>query len=156
MTVKVESPEGLFDYSQPIKDWIFSVYRKLTEDLKTKTQTNSSPSVSAGGSMTIVSSSINHSSYSIINNVVFFECKITLELGGTTSNEVIISLPYAAQNDVVMTAHCTDAASEVSGSALTIGGTTTLKVRKYDNSNWSVGTGRVIRVSGSYRTNNAY
>jgi len=156
MTVKISAPIGLFEDSLLEKDWFFNVYRKLTEDLKTKTFTDFVPTLSGSGSMSISSSVINLARYAAIGELVFIELSATFTIGGTPDLSVNFDLPLTASGAVILPAVIVDGGNELSGFAILTSGSKTIDVRRYDGGNWNSGTVREIKISGQYRSTEAY
>ena len=156
MTVVIESPINLFTNNLREKDWFFSIYRKLTQDLKTKTATTFSPTLSGSGSMTISSPSIATSKYYAIGELVFIEFRATFTIGGTPDLSVQFDLPFNALVSGSMSCVVIDTSAAISGFALLSSGSKTVSVRRYDGANWGSGAGREIRISGHYSTSDRY
>lgn len=156
MTVKVEAPIGLFEENLQDKDWFFSVYRKLTQDLKTKTFGNFSPTLSGSGSMSISSSSITLARYAAIGELVFVEFAASFTVGGTPDLSVQFELPLDATGPIMLPAVVKDGGNELSGFALATASSKIISVRRYDGTNWNAGSGREIKLSGYYRSTEIY
>lgn len=156
MTVRIEAPMGLFQDDQQEQDWFFSIYRKLTDDLRTKTFTNFSPTLSASGSMTVSNSNILFARYAAIGELVFIEFNATFTIGGTPDLSINFDLPLKSNGDFFLPAVVKDGGNELSGMALTSADSKTLRTRRYDASNWNTGGNREIRISGYYRTTETY
>ena len=156
MTVRVEAPVGLFEKNLQEKDWFFSVYRKLTEDLKTKTFGSFSPTLSGSGSMSISSSSITLARYAAIGELVFVEFSASFTVGGTPDLSVQFDLPLDASGAIMLPAVVKDGGNELGGFALATASSKTISIRRYDGSNWNAGSNREIRLSGYYRSTETY
>lgn len=110
------------------------------------------PTVTASGSMTIPSLSVDYAEYKIVGDTLYFQVRCTFTTGGTASNSVNFTLPKPTKtsgNNVGGGCHVLD--SNTLGGLWVTSSTTTVVVRKYDNSNWGLGTGRQIRVQGFYK-----
>jgi hypothetical protein len=109
------------------------------------------PSYSASGSMTYTSVTTNRAKYLQLGKLVFFTLSATGTTGGTASNAIIATLPVTAAYSPIIFAGGYD---DGGGTALTgIGqgsGTGSLAVSKADKSNFGLGAGRSIYVSGVY------
>ena len=156
MTVIVPNPFGLFESNSREKNWFFTVYNKLTEDLKTKTFTDFTPTLSGSGSMTISSPTISVARQAAIGELVFIEVAATFTVGGTPDLSVQFELPLTASGALMMPSVVVDGGNELSGFALLESGDATVSVRRDDGSNWNAGASREIRVSGVYRSTQAY
>lgn len=156
MTVNIESPLGLFEDNFREKNWFFSVYRKLTNDLKTKTFTDFTPTLSGSGSMTISSPSITVARYAAIGELIFVEVAASFTIGGTPDLSVKFDLPLAASGGCIINGCVVDGGNELSGFALLTASSATVSVRRYDGSNWNSGASREIRLSGVYRSTATY
>jgi hypothetical protein len=109
------------------------------------------PSYSAAGSMTYTSVTTNVAQYQRHGNQVNFMVNSTGTTGGTASNEIIISIPVSlAGGTSVMPAYLVIGGSILSG--LSYHATaTTIAIRRYDNTNYSLGPNLTASVTGSYR-----
>ena len=113
------------------------------------------PTLSGGGSMTVTAGSIGEARYQQVGSRVYYSLVIGFTTGGTANPVVKFTAPvnrsqtvaYAAAgngslNDggLVRAAFCM-----WSGSL-----TDTIEIRRFDEANWSLGVGRVARISGFY------
>lgn len=156
MTISIEAPLGLFEESIREKDWFFQLYRKLTEDLKTKTYTSFSPTLSGSGSMSISSSNISVARYAAIGELVFMEFAADFTVGGTPDLSVNFDLPLKPNGSVMLPAVIVDGGNELSGFAVLTADSATIDIRRYDGVNWSSGASREIRIAGQYRSTQTY
>lgn len=113
------------------------------------------PEVKASGTMTVAITSVEPSEYIYIPllEVCFISVNIRVTTGGVASTTISFSMPRPAKygntplavqvlDTSALAGHCsTDSAEGLWAS-----------VNKYDNANFGIGTGRVIRVSGLYLT----
>lgn len=113
------------------------------------------PTVSAGGSMTISDLVITNARYQIQSKTFYFSYRITVTTGGTASNTITIdaaSLPISPATESILSTSFSLSLSD--GSAALFGGTAFLGVvgqismRRYDGANFGLGTGRILVCSG--------
>ena len=156
MTVRVEAPLGLFEDDVHEKDWFFSVYRKLVEDLKTKTFTSFTPSITGSGSMSISGSTITFARYAAIGELIFLDIAASFTVGGTPDLSINLDMPLTASSSSMIPCVIKDGGNELSGFCILTSGSKTIDIRRYDGSNWNAGSGREIRISGHYRSTEVY
>jgi hypothetical protein len=110
------------------------------------------PAWYGAGSMTVTGITLNFAHYCQIGKTIFFEVSAIFTTGGVANTDIAFVLPISAKN----------AASNkyVTGSALICdtslvcgiwySAQITAWVRKYDGSNWGLGSDRQIHASGFY------
>ena len=117
----------------------------------------STAGVAGTGSMTATGEVIQFYKYIHIGHMVWFSFYITnITTGGTASSGLEVDAPKAPnQSNEILHAELRDAASGaiVPGHAFTNASNGTIDVYKSDNSNWGLGTGRLVLASGWYVTN---
>ncbi len=107
------------------------------------------PTYTCSGSMTFTSTSVAY--YNIVGNVLHLRASATGTTGGTTSNTIIMSYPFApATGSSVAAVSCSLAESVTLGGAVGSLETAGVYVRKYDSANIGLGTNRNVRVNTSY------
>lgn len=114
------------------------------------------PTFSASGTLTYSSTTIYFARYRRVGNSVEFNLSVTGTTGVSSASDTIyFTLPIAPKNlgsqstEGSFTARVTDS-SAVSGYAFYDESTVAIGVRKYDDSNWALGSGRLLHVSGVY------
>ncbi len=115
---------------------------------------NWTPSYGAAGSMTYTSVTTDYAKYFKFGKWIIFRIKATGTTGGTASNYVTFSLPTAPATAAIAQFSAmifdTSLSGDVSlGHAFNLTGST-VGVFNFNNSNWGLGTGRSIYVSGLY------
>ncbi len=108
------------------------------------------PTLGAAGSMTWTPTTVNQADYWTSGNIVYFIVDATGTTGGTASNALTFTLPITPSGAI-----------QVYGMALWDGfngigvwstnSGTTVNVFKGDNTNYSLGAGRYIKVAGFYK-----
>lgn len=115
---------------------------------------NWSPTYSASGSMTFTSVTTNVAVYKISGRDVRIHIRATGTTGGTASTDLRATLPFEAEyssSQPPLSAFAVDGTA-VSGFAFVSASTPDLVVcRKYDTSNYGLGSGRVMNVNGVYQ-----
>lgn len=109
------------------------------------------PIVSGLGGMNISGLAVQEARFQQTGNVVTVYVAVTFTTGGTPSPYVLISTPVAPvgpPDGGLLTASITDG-GQVDGSAILNGAY--FQVSKYNGTNWGIGPGRGIILSGSYR-----
>lgn len=109
------------------------------------------PALSAGGSMTYTSTTVDLADYMINWRNVEYEIKCHGTTGGSASNSIVATLPFAASNGSVGAAqggHVSDSANR--GSIISIG-TNGLNFSRYDDANFGLGSDRYIASVGKYK-----
>lgn len=154
MTRNLPALPRMFE-DESLQNYMYLIYLLLTTDLKTKSFTDFTTTISAAGSMTVSSASISTKRVSIIGGLVYVEFSGTFTLGGTASNYVQFDLPYISTKDAVLNALITDS-SQILGVATISSGSSTAKIYRYDGGNWSLGTLRAIKITGNYSTNDLF
>lgn len=113
------------------------------------------PEFSASGSMTVIPTSVDVSAYVAIPllSLCYINLIATLTTGGVASHSILFSLPFPAKF-----AKACFAAVVVDGSFDTARAQTSqvrgslVTVNRGSATNWTLGTGRVISISGLYLT----
>lgn len=103
------------------------------------------------GAMTYVPT-INFARYFQIGKSVSFTLSATGTTGGTPNPQISFNLPITCKAAVVNTVFATfvnDGGSNISGYTF-IASQTTARITKFDATNFGLGSGRIIQVSGSY------
>lgn len=123
------------------------------------TRANYTPTITCSGSMTIVSSSIiRQPNWQYIGDgLVYYQGHMQVELGGTASDQVIVSLPVDSPNSQECLPVCVRDASSGNlvdgyGAAVTTGDGQLL-IYKADRTNWTLGAGRRILWRVIYEVN---
>jgi hypothetical protein len=114
------------------------------------TRADYTPTITCSGSMTILSSSvIRQPSWQYIGDgLIYYQGHMQVELGGTASDQIIVSLPVDSPNSQDCLPVCVrDAGSgnlvDGYGAAVTTGNGLLL-IYKADRTNWTLGAGRRI------------
>lgn len=113
---------------------------------------NWNPSYSAEGSMTFSSVTTNFARYSLIGRTLNFEISADGTTGGTASAGIIFSLPVTPRNAssgkyIIGPVFLDDAGYQ---SGVMFASSSTMAVRKYNNANYGLGSGRDFHARGSY------
>jgi len=114
--------------------------------------TNWSPTYGGGGSMTYTSVTTTIARYCQIGKIVFFVLDCFGTTGGTADPHIEITLPSTpSQGSYSVTGGAViyDGA-ELAGSFINDAVAGTIRVSKYDDSNWGLGPNKYIRLSGHY------
>jgi hypothetical protein len=107
------------------------------------------PSYSCSGSMTFTSPVTTYAQYWQFGKFVFVRVSVTGTLGGTASTDLYISLPItAAATEQLLSAIANDGTPTIAKGYFDTTGR--VRIRKPDNSNWSLGAGIVFIVTGVY------
>lgn len=108
------------------------------------------PGTGAGGTMTYTSITTNMAKYRREGGLIFLCLDVDGTTGGSADPSIIFNLPVAAPaTGHALSAVAVDGAGQFLGaSAVATGSVCTVK--KYDASNWGLGAGRKIYVSGVY------
>ena len=118
-------------------------------DIYTTAWTSWTPTITASGSMTISSTSINLARYYVLGKTLFFQIDVSFTTGGTASTGVYISLPVNSKyNSVNTSAYILDSGARSLGHVTT--GGNVLETFKVDISNWGLSSGQVLRATGFY------
>jgi hypothetical protein len=104
------------------------------------------PVFTAGGSMTVTSTTIYLAKYFRHGDVVFVNMSGILTLGGVANSTVIFTLPI---NAITAAYNLSASADGIGGHAFTASATQG-NILKTDNSNWTIGAARGFGVSGWY------
>lgn len=116
------------------------------------------PTLSASGSLTFTSTSINKAVYQRHGTEVRFCLNVTGTTGGSTDIALQATLPIGADLTDAYALSCaifdaTYSGTFNSGGALITGGSSnTISARHYNNQNWGLGAARGFSVSGVYKT----
>ena len=115
---------------------------------------NWTPTITASGSMTIVDSDITLAKYCPSGRSLVVNINITFETGGTANNSIYTSSPCPlAATGRALSANVRDATSgtPLSGAGVTaeISAAWQLVARKGDASNFGIGAGRQVQLSGT-------
>ena len=111
-----------------------------------------SPSYGASGSMTYNPVTTHTARYIQLGKVVFFFLRASGTTGGTASTSIYFDLPInvnSSQSISVGDCKLIDG-SNLSGFTYWVNGSSVVYVEKYDRSNWGIGAGREICVTGCY------
>lgn len=112
------------------------------------------PTYNAGGAMTWTSITTHYAAYLQVGKRVYFRIKATGTTGGAASNSLAFTLPviphaeYGANNGAIGAGFTIDGSSTPSMSYAA--GTATVYVRKYDLSNYGLGTQKGFSLAGVY------
>lgn len=109
------------------------------------------PALSGGGSMTYTSTTVDLAVYRILLNQADYEIKCHGTTGGSASNSLVATLPFAASSGAVGAAqggHVSDSANR--GAIISIG-TNGINFSRYDDANFGLGSDRYIASVGKYR-----
>lgn len=113
------------------------------------------PTWTASGSMTIVDSSNTVKEYSQVGKIAHLALHSVIQTGGTASNTLIFSAPVAPTYTTSLYVHLgcriADTGSSVSVAGYCFYNGSNFSVRKYNGSNFGIGAGIDISVSGFYR-----
>lgn len=107
------------------------------------------PQYSASGSMTYTTVTTAVQEYKLVDRVMFINHRSTGTTGGSLSNEIIISLPFAWGMAAEIGAGCSvaDGGSNLGGIALMTNATAQLRYRRYDSANYTSGASRIVYVT---------
>ena len=111
------------------------------------------PSYSASGSMTYTSVTTTKARYMLVGKTFIYELRASGTTGGTASSTITFTLPVTLQSNDSQSCGSsivTDGAT-ISGVSFP-GSTTSVSIRRGDASNFGLGTGRNIAVSGTLET----
>jgi hypothetical protein len=111
------------------------------------------PTVTAGGSMTVSSVSVVVARYIQIGKMIYFTVRLSMTTGGTADNDILFTLPVATKDTTntvsvgngFVTESATVGAFAFSGSSGTVA-----DCRKYDASNFGLGAGKIVAITGHY------
>lgn len=106
----------------------------------------------AGGSMTIADVTITRAYYAAFGKMVWIFLQANMTTGGTADNDILIDgLPVtAAYANQVLQCMVSDGDTVKTGLAW-LSSSTQIDVRKADASNWGLGAGRYIYITGMYQ-----
>lgn len=128
---------------------------KITDDNVTEAKialswTSWTPTLSASGSMTYGTTTINFAKYIELGNMIFYMVDVTGTVGGTPATDLIFTTPTSVSaNTPGNAATVIDGGSAIAGFC-NRNSSTTLYVRRYDSAVWSAGSGRRYITSGFY------
>lgn len=128
---------------------------KITDDNVTEAKialswTSWTPTLSASGSMTYGTTTINFAKYIELGNMIFYMIDVTGTVGGTPATDLIFTTPTSVSaNTPGNAATVIDGGSAIAGFC-NRNSSTTLYVRRYDSAVWSAGSGRRYISSGFY------
>jgi hypothetical protein len=113
---------------------------------------NYTPTYSASGSMTFGTVTTNYAKFRVSGKKVEVCIKATGTTGGTASSSLIATLPIeCVATGFVFSGVATTDTSLVAGHGfITFGSPDTVSVRKYDASNFGLGSGRVMQILAVY------
>ncbi len=116
-----------------------------------------SPTVTASGSMTVSSLSVNQAQYKRYGPFIHFHVSCTFTLGGTASTQINVSVGLAGVTHNVNCAFACSADENIAGTATAVNNArwrydgTNLIVFKPGGVNWSLGANAAININGHYR-----
>ena len=128
---------------------------KITDDNVTEAKialswTSWTPTLSASGSMTYGTTTINFAKYIELGNLIIIMLDVTGTVGGTPSTDLTFTTPTSVSaNTTSFSTTVLDGGSALAG-ICNRNSSTTLYVRRYDSAVWSAGSGRRYIVSGFY------
>jgi hypothetical protein len=111
---------------------------------------NWAPEYSASGSMTFTGVITSYALFKVAGREVRFTLNASGTTGGTAANTITFSLPVNSVDSSGVFACSALDVSLTSGVAF-LNSTTACSVRKYDASNWGLGSSKVFSVQGFYR-----
>lgn len=147
----------LSNLASTLSQWAGEIrnYKFVTDkDLEIKTW---EPSFRANGSLTLSSVEAEIAEYLEVGNLIWIWVVASFTTGGVASNTIYFTLPKKANLKggtyrSPFSACITDSTDIAAQSRLN--SQDEVEIKKYDNSNWGLGTGRKIFVSGCYQANN--
>lgn len=112
------------------------------------------PTYSASGSMTYTSVSNDYVRYKLYKDICYIITRSTGTTGGTASTQILVTLPFfpsgsGGGNNTIPASTVNDNGLKSSGTVVQAG-TLASGTFKYDNSNWSLGTGRQVYLNFYY------
>ena len=113
--------------------------------------TSWTPTFSASNPMTWTSVTVSEAKYLQIGKTVFFRIRAGGTTGGTASNQLQFTLPTnqtSSESISIASGFVGDGSSSAAFSVYV--NASTIGIRKYDSSNYGLGTSRLIGVSGFY------
>lgn len=149
------SPTGLFTENATQQTWLYLVYLILTGDLKTKSFTAITPTITGAGGMSVSSQVINVARYKVVGGLVFLELNVNFTLGGIASTDILFSVPLLPSYSGGGLGLITDS-SQVTGLITYIGDNPVFTIKRFDGANWSLGSSRNITISMTYSTTGNY
>lgn len=114
------------------------------------------PTFSASGSMTFTVSELRYARYRRVGNSVEFALSVIGTTSGTADQDIFITLPIAPKSkttdsvEAIFYSQLADPTPTELGNSFYSDSQNKLYVRKADNTDWTLGANRIIRVQGSY------
>lgn len=110
------------------------------------------PTYGGSSSMTFGTITTHYARYAQVGKIVFFEISATGTTGGTASTDITFTLPVAPKNasSTVFLSFSVFIRDTATASGYGYIDDTKAYVRRYDSSNWGLGSSRSIRASGHY------
>jgi hypothetical protein len=103
------------------------------------------PTITPNASMTYTSLSYAYNKFTINGGICTFIVRVSGTVGGTPSTYMSVTMPIAHSNsNAVGGSANVDSNNSVMGKILDSGGTTAVRVWRYDGGNWTAGTSRYI------------
>lgn len=154
--IKLPPPPRHLSKVSVFQTWYSRLWQRVTKDLNNKEWSDWTPALSNDASMTISAVSVVSAQYAAFGQVIFFSAEVTFTTGGVADSEVNLTLPLKTANAVSSGGFVIDGANEISGIAISTADSVTLKVKRYDSANWSLGANRKISLSGTYKSTEEY
>lgn len=108
------------------------------------------PTYGASGSMTYTSVSTTYARYRDDGDKIEFEIRASGTTGGAASNYLTFTLPVSPANPSTPFYGFVIDGSSAATFTFWDAGNTFVRVNRYDNSNYGLGAGRILQISGSY------
>lgn len=153
--IKLPPPFQLFE-SQQSNNWIYSVYRMLTEFIKPSDYTSWIPTIIAGGGMGVSDVVINKAVYKIIGDIVHFEIDAYFTTTNLPDTKVGFTLPFMTKNETTFSGCVRDGGDLLASSSIVNALSLTVLIYKYDSSAWGIGAGRSLLINGNYIIGESY
>lgn len=116
----------------------------------TPNSTSWTPTATAVGGMTFTITTVNHAVYTRFGDFIHFCLVVTGDLTGVANTTIRLSLPVSgAAGQPVFTCLYADGGLATTGVAI-VGSTSTFDIVKPDYTNFTIATGRIFWVCGSY------
>ena len=154
--IKLPTPPRDLSKVPQHQNWFAQLWRRTTKDLNNKEWTDWTPVLSNDASMTIASTVVVSAQYAAQGQVIFFNAEVTFTTGGSADSEVNLTLPLKTASAVSFGGFIVDGGNELAGIAISTAASVTIKVKRYDSANWSLGTSRKISLSGCYKSTVEY
>jgi len=113
--------------------------------------TSWAPTLSASGSMTYTSTTVNFAKYIQINDIIYFKIDVTGTVGGTPGTHLKFTLPVNNNAEAVGGGATVVDNSIIKGGFYSYAAANQFDVYKYDASNYVAGTARYI-INGFYQS----